>query len=43
MTKFFTAAALIVALSTSAIAAPTYGLSTGGGQVNPFEAGVSGR
>ncbi len=42
MTKFFTAAALVVALSTSAIAAPTYGLSVGAGQVNPFAA-VDGR
>ena len=38
MTKILTAAALVIALSTSAIAAPTYGFSVGTGQVNPFSA-----
>jgi hypothetical protein len=49
MTKFLTAAALIVTLSAGAItasvpaeAAPTYGFSVDGGSVNPFGA-VDGR
>ena len=49
MTKFLTAAALALALSTGAIAtsipadaAPTYGFSVGSNGVNPFQA-VDGR
>ncbi|MGI9405175.1 MAG: hypothetical protein ACR2O4_02290 [Hyphomicrobiaceae bacterium] len=43
MTRLFTAAALVIALSTGAIAtsasaAPTYGLTIGDGYVNPFAA-----
>ncbi|MGI9405042.1 MAG: hypothetical protein ACR2O4_01615 [Hyphomicrobiaceae bacterium] len=50
MTKFLAAIALTFALSAGAVAtsvpadaAPSYGLSAGGGYVNPFEAGVSGQ
>ena len=47
MTKTFTAAAVAIALSFTAIAgsanaAPTYGLTVGAGQTNPFSA-VNGR